>query len=152
MNLNRPDNSHPTEFFSSLITSNKSGAYYIGDISSTRNHPRYGVRTCLPWSETKFEPLDGKNHNFCRNPDGAKRGPFCVIARGKIGYCDVPKCPDFDSLNPEDTLFDGLLDGLVNIGGATYEQVGNFGTSIRDKIRDFQKNDPETSVSSLTIS
>lgn len=44
----------------------------------------------------KKMPEDGKYHNFCRNPGGSQRAPFCWVKEGmpgpKIGYCDVPDC------------------------------------------------------------
>ena len=44
----------------------------------------------------KRMPEDGKYHNFCRNPGGSQRAPFCWVKEGfpgpKFGYCDVPDC------------------------------------------------------------
>ena len=34
--------------------------------------------------------------NFCRNPGGSQRAPFCWVKEGfpgpKFGFCDVPDC------------------------------------------------------------
>lgn len=104
------------------------GINYIGDVATTKKH-----RKCLPWSRTKFETIDGTGHSFCRNPDGKKGGPYCVVGRGRIGFCDVPKCPAFDAFEEEDSLFNQLLDGVVNIGGILHQQTSSFGGSIRDR-------------------
>ena len=103
------------------------GMKYVGDVSTTKKQ-----RDCLPWSQTKFEPVDGTGHSFCRNPDGKKGGPYCVIGRGRIGLCDIPKCPIFDEFEKEDSLFNQLLDGVVNIGGILHQQTSSFG-SIRER-------------------
>ena len=44
----------------------------------------------------KKMPEDGKYHNFCRNPGGSQRAPFCWVKEGfpgpKFGFCDIPDC------------------------------------------------------------
>ena len=48
----------------------------------------------------KFHPQNPKNQgkdlreNFCRNPDGDKRGPWCFVASQpmKFQYCLIPSC------------------------------------------------------------
>ena len=97
------------------------GEYYIGDVDVTSNHPQYGIRACKNWSETRFTPVDGADHNKCRNPGGSKPKPWCVVADGypgpKIGFCDVQKCNfDFES----------------NFDVKEGDFMGNFGTSFDD--------------------
>ena len=94
-------------------------------------------RTCKSWSGTKFSPIDGTGHSFCRNPDGKKGGPYCVVARGKIGFCDVPKCPNFDQFNDEDSLFDQIMNGAVDIGGMVHQTAGNLGSRLGDVLSGF---------------
>ena len=74
------------------------GVEYTGRISVTKAHPKYGVRRCRPWNEMTHRrmPTDGGDHNYCRNPDGVQRAPFCWIVKGqpgpKFGFCDIPDC------------------------------------------------------------
>ena len=78
--------------------SDPKGADYTGNVAETKSHPRYGIRPCRPWNEMfgKKMPEDGKNHNFCRNPGGTQRAPFCWVKEGfpgpKFGFCDIPDC------------------------------------------------------------
>ena len=55
------------------------------------------------WPDETPAPLDGLNHNYCRNPDGELGGPWCYIIRedeyetgdsygGTWKFCNVPKC------------------------------------------------------------
>ena len=78
------------------LESGSKGINYIGHVSQTASHPRYGVRPCKQWSQTRFMPIDGGHHNFCRNPTGNKPRPWCVVADGspgpKIGFCDIEEC------------------------------------------------------------
>ena len=78
--------------------SDPKGVDYTGNVAQTKSHPRFGVRPCRPWNEMfgKKMPEDGKYHNFCRNPGGSQRAPFCWVKEGfpgpKFGFCDVPDC------------------------------------------------------------
>ena len=78
------------------LKSDSNGSNYIGHVSQTKSHPTFGVRPCKDWSLTRFSPIDGRNHNYCRNPNGSRSKPWCVVEDGyrgsKIGYCDVEKC------------------------------------------------------------
>merc|ERR1712136_123915 len=78
------------------LESGSKGINYIGHVSQTASHPRFGVRPCKEWSQTPFMPIDGSHHNFCRNPTGKRPKPWCVVADGypgpKIGYCDIEEC------------------------------------------------------------
>ena len=51
------------------------GRYYSGRESKTKNG-RFGARSCRPWMGKNFNPIGGKFHNFCRNPDNDIRGPW----------------------------------------------------------------------------
>lgn len=66
------------------------------------NKTRKGV-TCQRWdSQTPHahtltsdtHPKAGLDENFCRNPDGEPRGPWCYTTSSKKrwDYCDVPSC------------------------------------------------------------
>ena len=74
------------------------GVEYTGRVSVTKAHPKFGVRRCRQWNEMTHRkmPTDGGNHNYCRNPDGVQRAPFCWVAKGqpgpKYGFCDIPEC------------------------------------------------------------
>ena len=59
--------------------SDSKGVDYTGNVAQTKSHPRFGIRPCRPWTEMfwKKMPEDGKYHNFCRNPGGSQRAPFC---------------------------------------------------------------------------
>jgi len=78
--------------------SDPKGVDYTGNVAQTKSHPRFGIRPCRPWSEMfgKKMPEDGKYNNFCRNPGGSQRAPFCWVKEGfpgpKFGFCDVPDC------------------------------------------------------------
>merc|ERR1711962_1537124 len=86
------------------LQTDTNGSNYSGHVSKTKSHPRYGVRPCKQWSQTRFMPIDGNNHNYCRNPTGSRPQPWCVIADGypgpKIGYCDIEECPTVSSELP----------------------------------------------------
>ena len=81
------------------------GVEYTGQISVTKAHPRFGIRKCRPWNEMTHRkmPNDGKNHNYCRNPDGVQSAPFCWVAKGqpgpKFGFCDIPDCVSKETLS-----------------------------------------------------
>ena len=58
---------------------------------------------CQAWNSTKphyhiLSPEDhpeiGGGHNFCRNPGGQKRQPWCFTTdeSAKFDYCDIPRC------------------------------------------------------------
>lgn len=60
---------------------------------------------CQAWNSTKphyhiLSPEDhpeiGGGHNFCRNPGGQKRQPWCFTTdeSAKFDYCDIPRCED----------------------------------------------------------
>lgn len=64
---------------------------------------------CQAWNSTKphyhiLSPEDhpeiGGGHNFCRNPGGQKRQPWCFTTdeSAKFDYCDIPRCGERISL------------------------------------------------------
>lgn len=72
------------------------GLDYMGRISVTADG-----RTCLPW--TRFNWYDASKYpdasvaaasNYCRNPDRAGPGPWCMYGTGNNdwGYCHIPIC------------------------------------------------------------
>ena len=60
----------------------------------TKPHPKFGSLTCGPWTKTNppIIPIDGQNHNYCRNPNGLRRSPYCLTTKGIFGYCVIPEC------------------------------------------------------------
>merc|ERR1711962_1644195 len=85
----------------SCLEPNTNGETYRGDAKFTALHPTYGRRPCKPWSQTRYRDLDeyytyGLNGNECRNPDGLRSKPWCVVEDGypgpKIGFCDIELC------------------------------------------------------------
>ena len=81
------------------------GTDYRGTVSHTRARKGVSLEAtlCQRWSEQAprkhpftYEkyPLDGLGgHNFCRNPGGKKKRPFCYTVGGRDrewDYCDLP--------------------------------------------------------------
>merc|ERR1712050_514521 len=99
---------------------NQLGLNYKGRMNKGRflvnaNDPTSKVEqfTCMRWDgkkknpdiEIKATPKGKKNHNFCRNPDNDRNGPWCYKqnfvpsfdSKGKplasnYAYCDIPIC------------------------------------------------------------
>ncbi|CAG0884514.1 unnamed protein product [Cyprideis torosa] len=86
------------------------GTEYRGTVSQTRK----GV-PCLEWyseyllkerspAQIDSNFIDGNRKNaknYCRNPDGDPKGPWCYdvrktgpTERAKWNYCDIPNCPE----------------------------------------------------------
>ena len=43
----------------------------------------------------KIRPDDYINgHNYCRNPDGDEKGPWCYTVGNKWDYCDIYECKE----------------------------------------------------------
>merc|ERR550537_1793658 len=76
-----------------------SGETYRGLLTST-----VSGRTCQKWTENKphetgLEPTADTglgNHNYCRNPDGSEKKPWCFTQdpNTEKEACDVPKCEE----------------------------------------------------------
>uniref|UniRef100_H2YXX2 Kringle domain-containing protein n=1 Tax=Ciona savignyi TaxID=51511 RepID=H2YXX2_CIOSA len=69
----------------------------------THNFTNTGT-ACQRWDTNtphtpRYVPVDGGEHNYCRNPDGDLRGTWCYTMNvsSRWEYCEIPKCPD-DSL------------------------------------------------------
>ena len=73
--------------------------------------------TCQHWNtnsphEVKIKPINA-DHNYCRNPDGDPRGPWCyTTSEIKWDYCFIPQCeclhtciPDKPGFNPFSQTF-----------------------------------------------
>ena len=103
-----------------MTRENQLGLKYKGRMNKGRflvnaNDPTSKIEkfTCMRWDgknknpdiEIKATPKDKKNHNFCRNPDNDKNGPWCYKQnfvpsfddKGKplvsnYAYCDIPIC------------------------------------------------------------
>merc|ERR1712002_175805 len=135
-------------FCDCILKADPKGAKYIGNIAETKNHPVFGVRKCKSWSETRFTPVDGRNHNYCRNPDNKKAGPWCVLEEGskgpKIGFCDVPDCPDgmqangafhTSSYNMHEIVKDVQEPALKETLGGVSDTILNGVASLTDSVR-----------------
>ena len=88
---------------------------YRGKMDHTRDGLP-GNRTCISWNKAmqtghRTWHLGTEHHNYCRNPDNDRRGPWCYTAlkvdgkRTRYGYCTIAKCdtPQFISLAPNGT-------------------------------------------------
>lgn len=73
------------------------GRLYRGKVSTTLNGQR-----CLEWNNqnlmsiAEWPELFG-GHNYCRNPDGKHRAPYCIVADGnswRREICDLKECGD----------------------------------------------------------
>ena len=88
----------------------RTGVEYRGKTSITKTGKK-----CQTWyfqyphknDDYKKIP-DGAWHNFCRNPDDAKKGPWCLTNDMEVRweYCDVKVCENELKLTPiEQTNF-----------------------------------------------
>lgn len=70
---------------------NEKGEFYRGTGARTVNGS-----TCLYWSQQIFlktaDYPELVGHNYCRNPGGLERSPWCYVQDFHKQYCDVPKC------------------------------------------------------------
>ncbi|XP_059483770.1 uncharacterized protein LOC132201555 [Neocloeon triangulifer] len=75
----------------------KIGNDYLGNVDKTLSG-----KICENWSRAfsenelkDFQFPEGSAKaakNFCRNPDGDERGPWCFVLAGQREYCNVPFC------------------------------------------------------------
>uniref|UniRef100_A0AC34F4F8 Neurotrypsin n=1 Tax=Panagrolaimus sp. ES5 TaxID=591445 RepID=A0AC34F4F8_9BILA len=78
-----------------------SDGYYEGTLSKSKeglpclkwNKPGYGLSINL-FPEQKFW-----NHNFCRNPQGNREMPWCLVGANSFQECSVPFCPVSNKVN-----------------------------------------------------
>ena len=55
-------------------------------------------QSCIKWSSVKLEKLhelgvfSTLENNFCRDPFGTKKAPWCIISNFDWEYCDLPRC------------------------------------------------------------
>lgn len=70
---------------------------YVGNVSWTISN-----KTCHKWSDTcsdttliDLNNMDGINTNYCRNPNGYRKTPWCYTDRTTKNweYCNIPHCP-----------------------------------------------------------
>nr|AAS83462.1 blue pigment protein precursor [Rhizostoma pulmo] len=97
------------------------GGDYRGKVSQTFD----GVK-CQAWDTqephrhsvtAKTHPNDGLESNYCRNPDGESKGPWCYTTSGRRwDYCAVPKCKVQFYCNyfPEPSENQGCVDYTYN--------------------------------------
>ena len=69
---------------------------YSGYVSVTRKG-----RTCQNWNTDEPHnpiswPKDNRDHNYCRNPDGDPKGPWCYTTDPNRVFelCNIPNCKD----------------------------------------------------------
>ena len=104
-----------TNIYISLVESEckttPDGSTYRGTLSVTS----YGEQ-CLAWvdshTETDTDFVDGFREaasNFCRNPTGDPRGPWCHTASTYKAYCDVQYCGTINTTNMQVYSFDRKL-------------------------------------------
>jgi len=64
-------------------------------------------KTCIPWKDAtrkKYRPsvYPKLQENYCRNPSGNLRGPWCYVGNSKgadeFEFCDIPNCPKYKDL------------------------------------------------------
>ena len=79
------------------------GREYMGTVNVSQSGS-----ICMPWSDVELQMygpgpvwlfLDdtiGEAQNYCRNPDGDPRGPWCYTENeGVKDYCNVPRCGEW---------------------------------------------------------
>ena len=69
--------------------------------------------SCQHWQtnsphEVKIKPLNA-DHNYCRNPDGDPRGPWCyTTSEIKWDYCFIPVCECVHTCLPDKSRFNQI--------------------------------------------
>ena len=85
-----------------LCMTDDKGEKYRGFVDRT-----FDNKECQRWdvNHAKYKILSyfrqDRNHNFCRNPDGDPKGPWCylkdfdgetVLGHENRGYCNIDRC------------------------------------------------------------
>ncbi len=71
--------------------------------------------SCQHWQtnsphEVKIKPKNA-DHNYCRNPDGDPRGPWCyTTSEIKWDYCFIPECECVHTCLPDKSGFNQVWD------------------------------------------
>lgn len=71
---------------------------YIGDGSNYHGTVAISQtgQNCQRWKENQLSSDESPNvkHNYCRNPGGTKRKPYCYISQASNlwEYCNVENC------------------------------------------------------------
>ena len=68
---------------------------------------------CQKWQknyphEVKIKPINA-DHNYCRNPEGDPRGPWCyTTSEVKWDYCFIPQCECVHTCLPDKSGFNHI--------------------------------------------
>ena len=71
-------------------------------ISGVRDvFPRSSILIGCFLSSISKSPIKDTNHNFCRNPEGDSKGPWCYTTDPTVkwDYCHIPDCDTCEILN-----------------------------------------------------
>ena len=49
----------------------------------------------------------------------------------------MPKCPNFSQFNNEDSLFDQIVNGAIDIGGMVHQTTGDLSSRFSDMLSGF---------------
>ena len=84
----------------------------IGQRKGRMNTTRRGFN-CQNWQknyphEVKIKPINA-DHNYCRNPEGDPRGPWCyTTSEVKWDYCFIPQCECVHTCLPDKAGFNHI--------------------------------------------
>merc|ERR1719191_1382799 len=110
---------NPNDFDTGCYDEDDMGESYRGLVTSTASG-----RTCQKWVDEKphtvgIEPTSDNglgNHNYCRNPDGSEKKPWCFTQDPTVEkeVCEVPVCKgmDRDYQDEADALSKKIAEGL----------------------------------------
>lgn len=81
-----------------LVTCDGNGYRYKGNLSTARIKNKtcdFWSNMCHTYDVINFNSITAADQNYCRNPSGARKQPWCYVdAKKEIWeFCDIPKCP-----------------------------------------------------------
>ena len=104
--------------YSQANCKNRVGLEYFGKFKlkgqrkGRMNTTRRGFN-CQNWQknyphEVKIKPINA-DHNYCRNPEGDPRGPWCyTTSEVKWDYCFIPQCECVHTCLPDKAGFNHI--------------------------------------------